>query len=127
MDEKKNKEIKNQIDDDFNYKDYSIKFDISDYFNMFLKYKKDLMFILKNAGSYLKIILTLTRILIKIKEFAMSKHTIFNVITTIIGLIYFVWRAVVPLFSGNYTWDSILQAALVGILGYFAKLKKEND
>jgi len=123
----KNKEIKNQIDDDFEYKKYSLNFDFSDYFNMFMAYKDDLVFIAKNAGKYIKIIVKLVKIFIKIKEFAMDKHKIFNIITTVLGVVVVVWQGIIPVISNAFTWDKLIMAILTAILGYFAKLNKKDE
>lgn len=53
----------------------------------------------------------------------MEKAKLFNIITTVIGILGAIWVGLKPILEGNASTEQIITAVLLGILGYFSKLK----
>lgn len=103
------------------YEAMEIHLGLSDYWNI---YAGDLIYILKNAPQWIGWIVSIIKIINQFKEMAMNKAKMFDIVTTVLGVIYFVWQGLIPIFEGEWTWIQVITAALGLIAGYFMQGKK---
>lgn len=80
--------------------------------------------LIKISPKVIKVILQIIRIFHYIQEFAMNKNKWFDIVTTIIGIAGAIWTGVLPILQGDVSWEKIVSAILLAILGYFSKLNK---
>lgn len=108
------------------YESMKVWFGVEDYWNTYLKYAEDIIYIVNKAPKWISLLVKLIQIIELIKESVMNGKW-FNIVTTVFGLGYFIWEGIMPVLQGNWTWEGLISAAITAILAYFAQKKSVKE
>lgn len=105
------------------YKPMEIKFGAGDHWNTFVEHMEDIVFIIKKAPQWISVIVRVIQVIQHLKEYFMDSKKWFDIVTTVLGLIYAVWQGVLPVLQGDFEWAKVISAVLVAVVAYFAQTK----
>ena len=118
-----NVEYKELLKKHAKYIPMEIQLGTGDYWNIFVKHISDIVYIVQKAPGWLRLLVNIIKVVELIKG-SIMKGKWFDTVTTILGLLWFVWEGVYPVLSGSdFSWERLISAAITAILAYFTQPK----